>query len=103
MALAKRKTSSVTSKMKNKSNVVVKKPIPRYKFPYEKEDDLIAMFRVKEYLYNQSLTDYYNKGKKERCYQAIVKRLNVTGTLLILTLLIKTLHLILLILADIHT
>ena len=85
MAAAKRKTSAAKTKKKNKS-VGVKKPIPRYKFPYEKEDDLIAMFRAKEYLYNQSLTDYYNKPKKDRCYQAIAKRLNVTGTFFILTL-----------------
>ena len=70
MTPAKRNTSSATSKKKNKSNVVVKKPTLCYKLPYEKEDDLIAIYRAKEYLYNQSLTDYYNKGKKERCYQA---------------------------------
>ena len=92
MTPAKRKTSSAMSKKKNKSNVVVKKPTLRYKLPYEKEDDLIAIFRAKEYLYNQSLTDYYNKGKKERCYQAIAKRLKVTGTLLILSFLLKTLQ-----------
>ena len=84
MAVDKKKTSAMT-KTKTKA-LGAKKPIPRYKFPYEKEDDLIAMFKAKEYLYNQSLTDYYNKPKKDRCYQAIAKRLNVTGTFFILTL-----------------
>ena len=85
MAPAKRKPSSGMTKKKTKKTVAAKTPNPRYRFPYDKEDDLIAMFRVKEYLYNQSIPDYYNKPKKERCYQAIAKRLNVTGTLFMLS------------------
>ena len=84
MAAGKKKKTLAAATTKTKA-LSVKKPIPRYKFPYEKEDDLMAMFKAKEYLYNQSLTDYYNKPKKDRCYQAIAKRLNVTGMLFILT------------------
>ena len=84
MAAGKKKTLA-TTKTKTKA-LGVKKPIRRYKFPYEKEDDLIAMFKAKEYLYNQSLTDYYNKPKKDRCYQAIAKQLNLTGRFFILIL-----------------